>query len=91
MFYAAALAILVTMALALLRALLGPSVYDRILSLNMVSTKTMLLIAVGGFLTGRPEWMDLALLYALLSFLGLLAVLRFSKYGGLGSEGEPGA
>ncbi len=91
MFHVAAFAILTTMLLALLRALLGPSVYDRILALNMVSTKTMLLIAVGGFLTGRPEWMDLALLYALLSFLGLLAVLRLSKYGGLGRDTEPGA
>ncbi len=88
MFYAAALAIALTMLLALVRAMLGPSVYDRILALNMFSTKTILLIAVAGFLAGRPEWMDLALLYALLAFLGLLAVLRLSKYGGLGSDEE---
>ncbi len=88
MFYAAALAILTTMLLALVRAFLGPSVYDRILALTMFSTKTMLLIALSGFLVGRPEWLDLALLYALLSFIGLLAVLRFSKYGDLGSDEE---
>ena len=88
MFYVAALAIALTMLLALVRAMLGPSVYDRILALNMFSTKTILLIAVAGFLAGRPEWMDLALLYALLAFLGLLAVLRLSKYGGLGSDEE---
>ncbi len=86
MFYAAALAILTTMLLALVRAFLGPSVYDRILALNMFGTKTILLIAVSGFLTGRPDWLDLALLYALISFIGLMAVLRFSKYGGLGDD-----
>jgi multicomponent Na+:H+ antiporter subunit F len=82
----ASVGILVTMMLALVRALLGPTVYDRILALNLFSTKTVLLIAVAGFLTGRPEWLDLALLYALISFISLLAVLRFSKYGNLGDD-----
>ena len=86
MFAVTAIAVLVTMFMALVRALLGPSVYDRILALNMLGTKTMLLIAVSGFLMGRPDWLDLALLYALISFIGLLAVLRFSKYGGLGDD-----
>jgi multicomponent Na+:H+ antiporter subunit F len=88
MFAVTALAVLVTMALALVRAFLGPSVYDRILALNMFGTKTVLLIAVAGFLSGRPEWLDLALVYALISFVGLLAVLRFSKYGGLGDDDQ---
>ncbi len=82
----ASIGILVTMSLALVRALLGPTVYDRILALNLFSTKTVLLIAVAGFLTGRPEWLDLALLYTLISFISLLAVLRFSKYGNLGDD-----
>jgi len=74
-------AILVTMALALARARLGPTVFDRILALNMFGTKTVLLIAVTGFLTQRPDFLDLALLYALMNFIGIVAVLRFSKYG----------
>ncbi len=78
--------VLLTMLLALLRAILGPSVYDRILAVNMFATKTMLLIAVSGFLAGRPEWLDLALLYGLISYVAVLAVLRFSKYGDLGSD-----
>ena len=86
MFTVAVAGILTTMLLALARAILGPTVYDRVLGLNMFGTKTVLLIAVAGFLTGRPEWLDLALLYALISFVGLLAVLRFSKYGGLGDD-----
>jgi multicomponent Na+:H+ antiporter subunit F len=82
----ATIGILITILLALLRGLLGPTVYDRILALNMVSTKIVLLIAVSGFLTGRPEFLDLGLLYALISFISLLAVLRLSKYGELGRD-----
>lgn len=88
MFQVAALGVLLTMLLALVRAIRGPSVYDRILAVNMFATKTMLLIAVVGFLTERPEWLDLALLYGLISFVAVLAVLRFSKYGDLGSDDQ---
>ncbi len=86
MFAAATAGVLITMLLALLRAILGPTVYDRILAATMVATKTMLLIAVSDFLAGRPEWLDLALLYGLISYVAVLAVLRFSKYGDLGSD-----
>ena len=80
MYTAALLAILVTMALALIRACLGPSVYDRILAVNMFGTKTVLLIAVLGFFSGRPDFLDIALLYALINFIGNVAVLRFVRY-----------
>lgn len=81
MFATAMVAVLVTMALALIRGRLGPTVFDRILALNMFGTKTVLLIAVIGFLTKRPDFLDLGLLYALMNFIGMIAVLRFSKYG----------
>ena len=87
MFVAAALAILVTMGLALTRALLGPTVYDRILAVNMFGTKTVLIIAVYGFLTGRPEFLDIALVYALINFISTIAVLKFFEYGDLGHAG----
>ena len=81
MFAAACIAILVTMGLALSRALLGPTRFDRILAVNMFGTKTVILIAVVGFLTNRPEFLDLALVYALMNFIGVIAVLRFSSAG----------
>jgi len=77
MLAATAAAILATMAIALTRALLGPSVYDRILAVNLFGTKTVLIVAVLGFLSGRPDFLDIALLYALVNFVGVLAVLRF--------------
>lgn len=88
MFAAAALALLATMCLALIRALLGPSVYDRILAVNTFGTKTVLMIAVFGFMTGRPDFLDIALLYALINFVGTIAVLKFFEYGDLGPGGR---
>lgn len=76
-FLVAIIAILVTMALALARALLGPSVYDRVLAVNMFGTKTVLLLALVALLNGRPDFLDLALIYALINFIGVLAVLQF--------------
>ncbi|GAA0858200.1 monovalent cation/H+ antiporter complex subunit F [Aliiglaciecola litoralis] len=73
---AAALAIMVTMALALARALLGPTVFDRILAVNMFGTKAVLLVAVFASISGRPDVLDIALLYSLLNFIGVVAALR---------------
>ena len=77
MFTAAILAILVVMALALLRAILGPTEYDRILAVNMFGTQTTLFICVIGYLTDRPAFTDIALVYALVNFVGTIAVLRY--------------
>ena len=77
MFLAASLAIFLTMALALARALVGPTVYDRVLAVNMFGTKTVLLLSVVAFLYGRPDFLELALAYALINFIGVLAVLHF--------------
>lgn len=77
----AALAMLAVMALALVRALAGPTVYDRILSVNVFGTKTVLLIAIMAFMSGRLDVLDIALAYALINFIGVVAVLRFFEYG----------
>lgn len=77
-------AVMVAMLLALSRALLGPTVYDRILATNSVGTKTVLFIAVLGFANGRPEFLDIALVYALINFIGTVAVLKFMHYRDLG-------
>lgn len=72
-----ALAVLVTMALAIVRAIKGPEIYDRVLAANMLGTKTVLLLAVIAMLYERPDFLDLALAYALINFIGILAVLQF--------------
>ena len=81
---AAIIGVAVTMLLILIRELLGPSAYDRILALNLFGTKTVLFVSVLGFLNGRPEFLDLGLVYALINFTGTIAVLKFMQYGDLG-------
>lgn len=80
MFIAATIAVLITMALTLMRALMGPTLFDRLLAVNSFGTKTVMLIAVYGFMTGRPDFLDIALVYALINFLGTVAVLKFFEY-----------
>jgi multicomponent Na+:H+ antiporter subunit F len=88
---AATIALIVTLALALVRAAAGPSVFDRLQAANTIGTCAMLLLAVFGFFNGRPEFLDLALVYGLLNVIGVIAVLKFFRQGslGAGSEGEP--
>ena len=77
----AMLLILVAMVFALLRAMLGPSVYDRILALNSFGTLAALMIAVYVFVMEQPDFLDIALLYVLINFIGPIAVLRFLERG----------
>ena len=90
MYYVVTIATLATMALALVRALLGPSVYDRLLAANMFGTKTVLLMSVIAFLFGRPDFLDLALAYALINFIGVLAVLEFIRLSAIRRAGDAG-
>ena len=90
MFAATAVGLLVTIALVFARALMGPTVYDRILAVNTIGTMTILLVAVFGFLTDRPDFLDIALLYALINFIGTIAVLKFFEYRDLGHPGQQG-
>jgi len=88
MFAVAAAALLVTIAMALTRAALGPTIFDRLQGANTIGTCAMLLLAVLGFLQGRPEFLDLALVYGLLNILGTIAVLKYFRHGDLGHPGD---
>lgn len=87
MFAFTIIALLVVMILTLIQAIRGPSLYDRIVAINSFGTITVLFIAVLGFLTERPDFMDVALVYALINFTGTIAVLKFYKFGDLGHRG----
>ncbi len=88
MFTAATMAVSITMALILIRAFLGPTVYDRVLAVNAFGTVTVLIIGLIGFLTERPEFLDIALLYALINFVGTIAILKFFRYRELGRASD---
>ncbi len=83
-------AVLVTMGLALVRAVRGPTLYDRILAVNMFGTKTVLVVVIIGFVVGRPQFLDIALFYALVNFVGTVAVLKLSHYRELDAASDNG-
>jgi len=83
-----ALAIFVTMALALVRALKGPSVYDRIVAVNVIGTKTVLVVALITAISGNDDLIDVALVYALINFIAIVAVLKLSRMRDLAAAGE---
>ena len=76
----ACLLILVGMACVLLRTLKGPTLYDRILGVNMMGTKAVMVLCILGFLQGRSGFLDIALLYALINFIGTIAILKFVEF-----------
>lgn len=87
MFIFAITALFVAMILVLIRLYAGPSVYDRVLAANSFGTHTVLFIGVLGFLNGRPDFLDVAMIYALTNFVGTIAVLKFFRYRSLGDSG----
>lgn len=84
MFSVAAIALFIGMILVLYRLYSGPTLYDRVLAVNSFGTHTVLFIGVVGFLAGRPDFLDIALLYALINFVGTIAVLKFFRYRAIG-------
>ncbi len=86
MLIAATLAILVVMGMAIIRGVMGPTLYDRILAVNMFGTKTVLLISLLGFVMGRPDFLDIAIVYALINFVSVIGILHYSEY----AEIKPG-
>lgn len=88
MFAAAAITILVALSMVVIRAIKGPTVFDRVLAGNSVGMLAILLLAVIGFLTGRPQFLDVALTYGLLNLIATLAVLKFFRHGDLAYDAE---
>lgn len=80
MIAAAGVGLLVALALMLIRALAGPTLYDRVLAVNSFGTKTVLLLALMGYIMGRPDFMDIALLYSMINFIATIAILKFFRY-----------
>jgi multicomponent Na+:H+ antiporter subunit F len=80
--------LIVVMAMAMVRGFAGPTIFDRVLAANLFGTKTVLLIAVLGFLFGRPEFLDIALLYALMNFISVIALLRYFENTQKAEEGQ---
>ena len=86
MFAVAIIAVFIAMVLVLVRLFGGPTLYDRVLAVNSFGTHTVLLIGLIGFLTNRPDFLDIALLYSLINFVGTIAILKFFRYRAIGDK-----
>jgi len=80
------MAVFTTMALALTRALKGPTIYDRIVAVNVFGTKTVLVVALITYLTGHADLIDVALVYALINFIAIVTALKLVKTRDLASS-----
>ena len=78
--------LLLAIALAFARMLLGPSLADRVVVLDLLASLSQGAIALYAVVTHEPALLDVAIAIALLSFLGTIAFSRYIE-GGAGSEG----
>jgi len=76
--------LVLAMAVVLFRALSGPTVQDRILSVNTFGTTTVLWLCAWSVVSGRDHMIDIAMIYALTSFVATIAALKFVERGHLG-------
>ena len=88
MIAAALIAIMIVMLIALIRTCIGPTLFDRILDINTFSTATVLMISLYGFFNQRPEFLDIAIVYAMINFIGTVALLKLHRFDDLGHDGD---
>ncbi len=86
MFLAALIACALSGILILIRIILGQTTFDRVLAVNSLGTIIVIGIALHGFYTNRPEFLDIAIVYALINFIGTVAVLKLFSTGSLGEQ-----
>ena len=86
MFLAGLIACAITGILILIRIILGKTTFDRILAVNSLGTVIVIGIAIHGFYSNRPEFLDIAIVYALINFIGTVAVLKLFSTGSLGGD-----
>ena len=86
MFLAGLIACAITGILILVRIVLGKTTFDRILAVNSLGTVIVIGISIHGFYSNRPEFLDIALVYALINFIGTVAVLKLFSTGSLGGD-----
>jgi len=83
-FLGASIIVLVAVVLSLYRVIRGPSIIDRIIGVNVVGTKSIAVILLTGQLFNRVEFfIDIAVVYALINFIGTLALSRYFERRGL--------
>ena len=86
MLIGAMIALGVAVLMAIVRTALGPTAFDRVLAVNVIGTLVILGISLHGFIMGRPEFVDISILYAIINFIGTFAILKLFSTGSLGDD-----
>ena len=86
MFLAGLIACAISGILILVRIILGETTFDRVLAVNSLGTVIVIGISLHGFYSNRPEFLDIAIVYALINFIGTVAVLKLFSTGSLGED-----
>ncbi|MBE0521316.1 MAG: cation:proton antiporter [Candidatus Methanoperedenaceae archaeon] len=73
--------ILLSTSLVLYRIIKGPSTYDRMLGVNVIGTKTIIILVLIGYVFERPHFFDIALLYAILNFIATVVIAKYLERG----------
>jgi len=74
--------------LCLYRAARGPTVPDRILGINIVGTKTLVVLVLIAYIFNQPMYLDIALVYGLLNFIVTVAAARYIETGKIKGDWE---
>lgn len=80
-FHASAIILILTIFLCLYRVIAGPGVENRLIAVNTVGTKTIILLVIIGFIYGRPLFIDISIIYAMINFIAALAIAKYLRRG----------
>jgi len=81
LFYASVVVLILTIFLCLYRVVIGPGVENRLIAVNTIGTTTIIILVIIGLIYGRPIFLDIAIVYAMINFIATLAVARYLKEG----------
>ncbi|HOB06505.1 MAG TPA: monovalent cation/H+ antiporter complex subunit F [Methanoculleus sp.] len=81
LFYASVVVLILTIFLCLYRVVIGPGVENRLVAVNTIGTTTIIILVLIGLIYGRPIFLDIAIVYAMINFIATLAVARYLKEG----------
>jgi len=80
-FLASGIILILTIFLCLYRVVFGPGVENRLIAVNTVGTKTIIILVIIGFIYERPIFLDISIIYAMINFIATLAIAKYLKRG----------
>jgi multicomponent Na+:H+ antiporter subunit F len=69
--------------ISIYRALMGPTVSDRVIAINLMTTLVIAIIVLLAYFYDQPSFIDVAILYAMIGFLMTVAVVKYLEKGSL--------